>query len=100
MKYKDGIVDLEQFWKIFNNMTEVQTWCVKVRKHRSVFSYKQKHDMLRCITYWGKVRKEKPEIRKFVYQTFEKLGLVSTNEENENKMNYFEVFRGSTNRMV
>ena len=56
--------------------------------------------MLRCITYWGKVRKEKPEIRKFVYQTFEKLGLVSTNEENENKMNYFEVFRGSTNRMV
>ena len=56
--------------------------------------------MLRCITNWGKVVKEKPEIRKFIYQTFEKLGLVSTNEKNENKMSYFQVFRGSTNRMV
>lgn len=71
MKYKDGIIGLEEFWRTFSDMTQVWTWCVKVRKHGSLFNFKQTYDKLRSMTNQGRIGEEKPQIRKIIYQTFE-----------------------------
>lgn len=47
-----------------------------VRKHGSVFNFKQVYDMLRSMINWRMDRGREPQVREITYQTFENTEII------------------------